>query len=551
MRIDLTPPVMLPVMSMDATTSDPFWLDDNYNTGSTMSHPDKIGTLNIPIHRWISERELMAASYTPFGNFIVNIAVELTLKDGWEYTDPKDPEGTPAESNMIKLKNIDNRLDVKSLCVSSIQEARRFHRAALYRLNFGKEGDKPIEVWGVTRIPDTWVTYDDEPAPIPIQTEHGTLQPGEKLPDEKQTGEIIEIHPTIRWGKGQKQVHVPKEDFVVFVNRREPGGNRFYGIPELVAVYRILKWDQSVLKAYDKTIWQRGLGLLDVTIKGVKNDEDMKKHERKYGNPAQYASIFHTERMEVKAVEGIKPGYSITDLNQVHRYYTSAGTGFPGERMIGVQTGAVTGSETDQDNMAEIYRTITDVHDEFIKAVYEMIDPTLKNKFGLNFPINVRMDQDREANVLKTNTDTVLESAEFMKVRVVESTLGYEVTEQDKEKDIYFAEFLDNRAKARGLPTEAEEREQQQEMQEQQMEQRGNQQQGRGNQQQERRDKQVGNNRDSIIDRIKLMFPTKESAADWLLNELDASYGMTNDILKPVYGAGCSNSKLVEIRNGE
>jgi len=519
MEFDFTTSALVPI-GQDASTSDPFWRDDNYKDDG-FSESDKIGMVDLAAMQFLTEYQLNCVSYTPFGRFVIEIVVELAFKDKWEYTDPKDDSNPPSEVVLKRLQFIDSQVDIRSLTITAAQHSRRYGRSAFCRIWVGKDGQKTKAVYRICRLPENWVHYDEE------------------------TGEIDQIYPMIPWGRGRKQFTINKEDFVIFKNRIDPNGNGEQGIPELVAVFRVIKWDSNILKAFDKTIYQRGIGLVDVTVEGARNEEDLNKWKRKYGNPAQYATFFHSERVTVDTKDGIKPGYDISHVSDIHRHQVSAGTGNPGERMIGVQTGAVTGSETDQDNMAEIYKTIHDVNDEYIIKVYEMLDPELKGKFGMVFPINTRLDPEKEANILSLNTKTVLESADFIKVGTAEKLLDYEIHESDAESNMTFAEYIDAKRKKRGLPTEAEEVKMQMENM-------------RNNEGPEQKTPNRGppnaqtkeEERDSIKQAFLTRFPDKDSGADYLLNQLQYSLNETQDHLQFFYGEGMSRSNLVEIRNG-
>lgn len=531
-KFAFNPPIAL--VTHDATTGDPFWLDDNYNTGT--SKPDNIGK-QIPTYRMISEQQLNEASLTPFGYFIVAISTQLSFKDGWEFVSPDNPEEPPGKQTLSKLKAIDDMVDIKSLAIEAITEAKRYHRSAVGQIIIGPEGEKPDRLYRVTRLPDEWVKYDDEA----IITTGGDRV---SIPVDRQRGEPIQITPFIPWAKGSRTVTFDKDNFRLCVNRRDPAGNGWYGIPELIAVYRIIKWDQNVLKAYDQVINQRGLGLLDVTIEGLKDETGARNWANKWGNPANYAGLFHSERIQVETKEGMKANYNIADVSQVHRHYTSAGTGYPGERMIGVQTGAITGSQTDRDNMAEIYRTNHDMFDEFIISLYEMIDPEVKGKFKLVFPINSKLDKETEASILGAMNDVVQASLDYMKVSVAEKFLGYEITEEKAEKDMYFTEWLMTREqKLRENygdlmePTPEERMESEQEMAE-----------AKGKQQPGKKDEKTAARRNVEKDVLDTLSCIDREVFAGLMLDSGISLNKTNTVLQATHEEGMSKSTMQRYR---
>jgi len=531
--VKFSPSPNLGVISLDATTSDPFWTDDNYYTGGN-NRPDKIGK-QIPKFLMISEQDLNAASLTPFGYFIVEISTQLSFKDGWNYISPDNPDEPPGKHTMSRLEAIDKQFDMKSIAMACIAEAKRYGRSATCKLVLGKNTQKARTQLRVTRLPEGWVTYD---------TETG-------IPLDEQEGRPVRIKPILPWGKGSTNADFEEDEFRVCINRKDPAGNGWQGTPELIAVYRILKWDQNVLHAYDTVINQRGLGLLDVTIQGLRDEDGAKDWARKWGNPAQYAGLFHSDRITVETKEGMKANYNIADVSEVHRHYTSAGTGYPGERMIGVQTGAITGSQTDRDNMAEIYRTNHDMFDEFIISLYTLIDPELEGKFKLEFPINAKLDKETEAGILSDMNDVVKSSLDYMKVSVAEQLLDYEITDVESEKGMFMTEWLLlQEKKLRGkYPDLFEQQEEEQgppggdDQQQQQQQQKK-----KDIKEREQEDNKARRNTTVEKDMMETFAKLPKMVVADLLMNAGFSLNETNEKLRAIHGSGYDKNVLVDIR---
>lgn len=366
----------------------------------------------------IHSLELWYASFTPKGSFLTWIVGKNSISNGWKFVKEKGTKDPIEGKNHKLLTFLTKKFKMKKNVTLAIQVSKIFGRALLFLWKKGGQGKAKRIILRVAHLEEQHIYYDEE------------------------TGEVLEYTPYIKIGRAWRTVNIKPEEAVLYVNDPDPFGNENDGISSLMSSYRTLIREENISEGYTTIITQRGLGLLDVTVKGAKTEAELEVWHKKYGNPSNFSAMFHNERLIVNATDGMRAGYNYdATLGRMTKSVSSA-SGYPGMRMEGVQTGAVTGSETDQDNTAEQYRGIHENFEDSIIETYHLLDSnTTKFYFELEFPFDIKMDRAKISQIFSTNVQSIVTLPELITVNQALELM--ELPPFDGEEgDQYVIEFM-------------------------------------------------------------------------------------------------------------
>lgn len=366
----------------------------------------------------IHSLELWLASFTPKGSFLTWIVGKNSISNGWKFVKEKGTKDPIEGKNHDLLVALTKKFKMKKNVTLAIQVAKIFGRSLVFLWQKGGQGKAKKIILRIAHLEEQHIYYDEE------------------------TGEVLEYTPYIKIGRNWRNVTIKPEDAVLYVNDPDPFGNENDGISSLLSSYRTLIREENISEGYTQIIVQRGLGLLDVTVKGAKSEADLEPWHKKYGDPGSYSAMFHNERLEVKTTDGMRAGYNYDQtLGRMTKSVSSA-SGYPGMRMEGVQTGAVTGSETDQDNTAEQYRGIHENYEDSIIETYHLLDSdTTKFYFELEFPFDIKMDRAKISQIFSTNVQSIVTLPELITVNQALELMELRPFD-GKEGDQYVIEFM-------------------------------------------------------------------------------------------------------------
>jgi hypothetical protein len=357
---------------------------------------DHIGLL-IPAEMMVSREQLYAAALTPKGRFITWVAIRNAFRQGWKFVEEKKKR-TPLPPRLHdKLVKLTNEFDLKIWFSVAKSCAAIFGRSLQFIRQINTVGK--LKKWEIRVVPiyEEYIDRDDNE-------------------------NIIQFKPIIRIGHSYRQVYIPADQAVLWVNQPDIFGNAEQGIPEHLAAFRTIKRSESIANNFAELVSQKGLGQLEITIADIQDREDAQKWAEAYKQMIRDSIIVKGPQMETKVTPGINSGYDYNGTQQSYYEDTSAATGMPQMRMRGVQTGTVTGSEVDQDNTAEVYSTIQESSERHMKDFYQVIthfisDPSLRGKnYEIDWEFDIKMDKKGRSQKLSTDATTVLTLAEIITV---------------------------------------------------------------------------------------------------------------------------------------
>lgn len=378
------------------------------------SAADLIG-LCIPGWMMIMREEAYGASLTPKGAFITQVAPQGALRAGWLFVREKTQTGRRPLSPRLhdRLVRLTQEFHLKRWFIAAIQIMMTFGRALFFVRQVNPPGR--VQRWQIHVVPiwDEYIEYDDV------------------------TGDVRMFRPLIRVGRGYQQFDVPPENAVLWVNRVDPFGNIHEGFPDIIPVYRTILRSETIADNYADLIAQKGMGHLDISIANIVTEEDAKRWADVYKSMVRDSVVVHNPEMETSVVSGISSGYNYPETQNSYYEDTASATGMPQMRMRGVQSGAVTGSEVDQDNAAEVYSIIQERAEPYMKQVYMLLDrvwgngvfgASLQGKtFEIEWEFNVKMDQRGRSVIFGQEMASVLQGSEILTVDQAMMRLGLPV----------------------------------------------------------------------------------------------------------------------------
>lgn len=373
------------------TAYDPFTHRYNYLKDDPYAVQDFIG-LMIPANDMVSRENLYAASLTPKGRFISWVSVVNSFRYGWFFIQTKlEKEPIPPRLE-TRLWELNYEYNLKDTFIQANNLRRTFGQCLWFVREVSPLGRKSKLMIHVVPIWREDIEYDNN-------------------------GNVSMYHPRLYIGNLYMRYDIKPDRAVLWKNADDPFGNLEQGVSELIAVYRTILRSESIAQSFAQIVTQRGLGQLDIEIEGINTQDDAKAWADLYKQLVQDSIIVHSPDMKTQVTPGMNAGYDYDATQQSYYEDTAAGTGFPQMRMRGVQTGTVTGSETDQDNMAEIYGGIQESSEKYMKQCYFVLDPSLESKsFEIDWRIDLKASEQNRTNMLATNISTVLAGSQVFTV---------------------------------------------------------------------------------------------------------------------------------------
>jgi hypothetical protein len=362
---------------------------------------DQIGYL-IPAQNMLSREQLYAAALTPKGRFITWIAILNTYRNGWRFVQDIDTKSPLPKRLQKKLVTLTKQYDLKEIFSLARSFCGIWGQALVWRLQRSKRGEKLDYDLIVSPIWTEHIVYEEDHRTVKMYRPRSTF--GNQILLE------FEIEP---------------KDAVLWVNHKDPFGSPEQGVPDLIAAYRTIQRSEAVAEKYAELIVQRGLGQLDIEIDGVYTQADIEAWADTFRKLLSDSVVVHSPDMKTNVTPGIHSGYDYPQTQNSYYEDTASATGYPQMRMRGVQTGTVTGSETDQDNIAEIYSGNQEFTEKYMFRTYEMLDPSLKDaEFDFDWERDFKMDPQRVANKFATDISSIMTGAEIMTMDQAFAKLG-------------------------------------------------------------------------------------------------------------------------------
>jgi hypothetical protein len=476
----------------------------------------------IPAETMLLREQYYAAALTPKGRYLTWVAPKSSFHKGWLFVQEKRKKSqlpTRLRNHLINLTN-DHDLKIHFTVAKSI--AMIFGRCLQFKREVASPGNRSrVEIREIA-IFDEWIDYNE--AGIPVM-----------------------YHPVIRIGKEMRQIDIAAKDAVLWVHNLDPFGNGYQGVSEILAVFKTIKRSESVAQNFAEIITQRGLGLLDIEIEDIVDQNDANKWADTYRNLVQESIVVHSPDMKTTVTPGVNAGFNYSATQETYFEDTAAGTGNPQMRMRGVQGGAVKGAETDQDNAAEIYQTIQETSEPYMKEFYRVLDSNLiGTQFEIDWRFDIKMDVQKKATVLSTNVATVLAGAEIFSMGNAEEIMDVVLPIEESDREKLVQEYIDEHFEVTDFPVEGNvkdlggankgNKDVTPRALTKQQENTG----GRGN----KSKPETGNNAANT---------DSWGREDWARLLLKNGVGLrpVNDFLRKKFGEGFGNNKLVELRDND
>ena len=237
------------------------------------------------------------------------------------------------------------------------------------------------------------------------------------------------------------EYHVPARNIVFFKFGQHRSGHPYFGQSVLEAPYKSLISSINIMDGWAKLILQRGLGLIDIAIKGA-DPEIADKIKTEYSDPSQFSVFVHDENIVVNAQQGIVPGYDMENTAKIFNKDIAAGSGISFTKFEGGDD-RVTGALADQDNYASSHQLLhTKFHDSIV-AVMEMLEPRLKKKIGFDFVIEIKLDRKTQLELQSTFVTMAMTVPELFTPNDARRYLDKDII--DGDDDIDLAEYLFNK----------------------------------------------------------------------------------------------------------
>lgn len=374
----------------------------------------------IPAQNVIEPEELYHASFTPKGAYITRVSVKFAFFQGWKLVKTKESHEAVDEPIAEKITKLNKDFSIKNIVIQMCRSGAVFGRSLVFLQ------EKPPHIKSKQRlflrvapILEQDIEYDDK------------------------TGWVTMFHPQVGWGFGHgKRLDIPPDKAVLFIWDQDECGNLFQGIPALLSSYQTILRSEIVSEEYSSTIAERGLGFVDVLDKKAKTFEDLIKVRRAF-KLGRDRIFVHGENYEAKSVNGLSSGFNFDEAMNRYTKDISSGTGYPQMAIEGVQVGAVTGSETDQDNRAQMYRMIQEMAEPYIMQLYYLLDKSLVDAdFELEWEFEVKQDRAKKAQVMATFGGAINQIQDLITVNQSLHELQLPLKKDKKEGDMLLSEYI-------------------------------------------------------------------------------------------------------------
>jgi len=397
-------------IGIDSTGSPEFGM---YSDGTNNAYQNSI----IPVEdRLTMPQKWGDAVNSPKGHFITFVAPMDAFRAGVIYTVSKsEREEVDKELSKI-LKRTDKAYKLKAIHTLAVILARALGRSLVFKMWRGSKSRKgksqtPVYL-RVIPITEEYIDYNDI------------------------TGEPRLYRPIITVGKVQRQIYIPADEAVLYVHKRDPMGNWFQGIQETYPIHNQLKWELNIEKGWAEAMVARGISMMHMQIKGFDID-DINKWKKRYGNPTSYNVVFTDEDTNVKTIEGVKSTFNLNENNEAFTKHASEATGMAMSRVDGTQRG-LAGAEADTDNYYAILNIIQEEHEDQHVELYELVNPSVIDKFALSYDVQPKMDKAKRAQLFQTNVNSAQVGAPYMSYNQILSVLDLDpVDGGDENAEVY------------------------------------------------------------------------------------------------------------------
>ena len=365
---------------------------DSFNVSKLWRNNTSSSSSNFNSKSIVDELETMSM-IVPQAHFLCKQLPADAISQDWIYVDDDSNSEVVSSEIMKKINVINKKLNLKNIVLKAIQISYILGQSVIatipnkwdnelnLNLNLNIEADElEFEIEAFYYNPDM-IRYNSD-------------------------GTIKEIMVKHKVGLVWKNLYIPKEYCVLFVNEWSWNTSKITGTSALMPVYLSIIRKENIMESWAKIVNQKGMGLLNIHIENGTKDQvaDMKAS---YKDPSQFSTIFSYGKMELKNLAGIAPGFDIGTTHQLFIKEFAAGSNIPEAKLNGVQSGQVTGSETDMDHYASLMKSVQNKFLASIIKVYGLIDPTLKESFSIKWDIKMRMDKQRNAQTLSIIADYI------------------------------------------------------------------------------------------------------------------------------------------------
>jgi len=366
-------------------------LNGNTKDGSGKTTFENIIVLN-PAQNIIPIDELYRASMTPKGAYITRVSTRLAFYNGWKHVSAKRTKDPLEDSLANRLDEMTAQYQLKRIFTQMVRTGKIYGRSLVFKQKDSRKLPGKDLFLRVSIIQDQDIDWDQE------------------------KGFPTMYHPTVNWGMGNKRLDIKPEDAVMYVWDLDEAGNLFQGVPELVTVFNTIVRNEAVSDEVATTVAERGLGFVDVLDNLAKDLNDLKKVRQNFKLGKDRVFV-HGKQYEAKVTQGVQSSMDFVGIMGQYTKDTSSGTGYPGMAMEGVQAGAVTGSETDQDNRAQMYRITQENSEDAMKEVYYLLDPTLRTQiWEYDWDFEIKQDRAKKAQTLSTFAMAITTCQDLIKV---------------------------------------------------------------------------------------------------------------------------------------
>lgn len=399
------------VMVAGDASGNPFWNDDRKVWGDDQKHHSiiPIEYTYRPARRWA------AAIKSPKGHFLTHICVLDAFRSGWDYVEPENHKNHVEVELEHELKKLCSEYKLKHVHTKAVQLAKSMGKSLAIKMPFKGHGR-----WAHLRIQYRVIPLDD----MYIQFD-------------METGFIKYFNPIIMIGRLYKQLMILPKDAVLYVNKPDPFGNTYQGIPDTYVVYDQLKWMANIERGFATAIDARGISMIHVAIKGFEL-EDRDKWKKAYGNPSSYNVLFSDENTEVKNIPGVAASFDLNSTNDALNKEVASGSGYAMSRIDGSQRGQVTGTQQDTDNY---YAMISSMQEEFeneLIELHEKLRADLINGWDISWEVVQKMDKQRKAEIFATEVNSAQVALDFLTYNQILERFGYDpVPDGDIQASVY------------------------------------------------------------------------------------------------------------------
>lgn len=403
----------------DATGA-PFWdaeikvWEDDQNYHSMLP----VEMIYRPARRWAS------AIKSPKGHFITHVAVLDAFRSGWDYVEPQNHKNKIDMEKEHTLKNLASEYKLKHVHTKAVQIAKSMAKSLAIKMPFKGYG--------------RWEHIRTQYRVIPLQDEYIQFD---------ETGNVAYFNPVVMIGRYYKQLHVLPKDAVLYINKPDPFGNTYQGIPETYTIYDQLKWMANIERGFATAIDARGISMIQVAIKGFEL-EDRDKWQRAYGDPSSYNVLFTDAETDVKNIPGVAASFDLNLTNDAMTKEVASSSGYAMSRIDGTQRGQVSGTQQDTDNYYAMISTMQEEFENELIELHEKLRPDLVGGWDVSWEVVQKMDKQRKAEIFATEVNSAQVALDFLTYNQILDRFGYDPVQ---DGDVQASIYIDNMYKENNM----------------------------------------------------------------------------------------------------